>query len=210
MNSFETEVLEPEIQDFSVFENEFKPESVFEKPFEVRNLFFLEKELFEEQNFSTGDIMLLDNDETLIPTLRFKKYTFENLPKDSKRFLNVLKCEGIDTAIVTDALRKEHYLSGHGLPVFGYESDSQNKFLRNCECFFSWFNGTYYKKTDPAVEEVKRWVLETQNGGRSRVAIAGNSERDVNFGIRLKQKLRESGFLNDVLIYKLPSLRLFH
>jgi hypothetical protein len=211
MDNFELEVQDDvigvELPDFVLEKRGIEDALVTRKP----NLVEVSKDIFEEKNFSKGDILLLDNDDTLIPTIKNRssiiKWACKGLPEDSQELLQKAREREISVAIVTDALQEGHYLEEHGLPIFGYKSKSQNHILKHWECIFSWCNGTYYKKSEESLKEVRDWILNVKNGGRGRVAVVGNSDRDISFGRRLNQKLQKVGINNGFSIYRLPYIR---
>jgi len=194
--------------DFS--EKEFreiqKSELIFKN---VPDLGEVSRKIFEKENFSKGDIVLIDNDETLVPTLEnlIMRKTFDVLPQDSQIFLETCKEKGVARAIVTNMPRVGHYMN-HDNVVFGYEYESETRFLRAIEFSLNLCLGSLYKQTQKSLVKVAEWSMCNMSD-RGRIAWIGNSPLDESFGFRLEKILREKGFKQNFYIYRLPWIRSF-
>jgi hypothetical protein len=179
---------------------------IFEKK---ANLEKVSEEIFENHRFESGDIVLLDNDETLIPTWEcfLLNKPFENIPKDSRTLLKTCEERDIRKAIVTNMPREGHYMNGN-IDVFGYEHYFQDKFLKRVEFPVSLLLGSMYKEGGRCLYEVATWVMEDTRDDR-KVAWIGNSHFDQGFGYRLERTLRSFDFKGMFFMYKLPWLRSF-
>ena len=183
-----------------------KPEIVFERK---SNLGEVADEIFEKEKFSEGDVVLVDNDETLTPTWKnfLLREPFDVLPEDSRFFLETCDEKNIQKAIVTNMPRAGHYLN-HTTQVFGYDHYFNNGILRNTEFPLTLCLGSLYKQTEKSLYEIASWTMYKMKEG-GRVAWIGNSYLDQGFGFRLEKVLREMDFKNNFYMYKLPMIRSF-
>lgn len=174
------------------------------------NLGEVANEIFEEKNFSQGDVVLVDNDETLTPTWEnfLLRKTFTVLPENSKLFLDTCEERNIAKAIVTNMPRKGHYMN-HKNPVFGYEHYFERGILKNIEFPLTLCLGSLYKQTEKSLYEIAAWTMCKINEGEGRVAWIGNSYLDQGFGFRLEKILRDMDFKNEFFLYRLPWIRSF-
>ena len=194
----EREILEQKIKG----EGEF----IFEK---FSNLGEVANEIFEKENFSKGDVVLVDNDETLTPTWRnfLKRKPFNVLPEDSRIFLETCEERGIEKAIVTNMPRTGHYMN-HKNVVFCYDHYFNEGILRSVEFPLTLCLGSLYKQTQRSIYEIASWSMYKASD-EGRIAWVGNSYLDQGFGSRLEEVLREMGFENNFYMYRLPWIRSF-
>ena len=167
------------------------------------------KEIFEVHDFQKGDVILADNDETLVPTLEnfLLKKPFDSLPEDSRNFLQNCKERDVSLAIVTNMPRENHYMN-HTIPVFGYDHFFENKFLRKMGFPLTLFLGSLYKQTEKSLCEIAAWSMNKRDEG-GKVAWIGNSYLDQGFGYRLEKILRKFNFDSEFHMYRLPTIRSF-
>jgi len=165
--------------------------------------------IFEKEEFSEGDIVLVDNDETLTPT--WKNFLlgepFDVLPEDSRIFLETCNEKNIKKAIVTNMPRAGHYLN-HTNPVFGYDHYFDKGILRSVEFPLTLCLGSLYKQTEKSLYEIAAWSMHKMSE-EGRIVWIGNSYLDKGFGFRLEKILREMGFENEFHMYMLPWIRSF-
>ncbi len=174
------------------------------------NLFEVAEDIFEKKEFKEGDIVLIDNDETIHNTIQNILYglnPLENLPEDSKIFLEMCEEKNIQKAIVTNMPRTEHYMN-HEIPVFGYDHYYEKGILKNIEFPLTLCLGSLYKQTERSIYEIANWVINNREE-EGRVAWIGNSPLDKGFGLRLDKVLREEHFDSDFYMYRLPWIRSF-
>ncbi len=186
---------------------EFEEGAFLEK--KVSGLVELQSEIFENEGFSKGDIVLVDNDETLVPTLEdfvFRKNSSE-LRQDTRDFLGMCEDREVEKAIITNMPRLNHYMN-HTTPVFGYDHYFESKLLRKIEFPLTLCLGSLYKETQKSLYEVAAWSMY-KKGEAGRIAWIGNSYLDKGFGVRLESILREMEFEGDFYFYKLPYIRSF-
>jgi hypothetical protein len=166
-------------------------------------------EIFEKEEFSEGDIVLIDNDETLTPT--WKNFllgeSFDVLPEDSRIFLETCDEKNIKKAIVTNMPRAGHYLN-HTNSVFGYDHYFDKGILRSVEFPLTLCLGSLYKQTEKSLYEIAAWSMHKMSE-EGRIVWIGNSYLDKGFGFRLEKILREMGFENEFHMYMLPWIRSF-
>ncbi len=187
---------------------EFKDGAFLEK--KVSGLTELQGEIFENENFSKGDIVLVDNDETLVPTWEnfILRKNFSELRQDSRNFLEMCEEREVEKAIITNMPRANHYMN-HTTPVFGYDHYFESKLLRKIEFPLTLCLGSLYKETQKSLCEIGAWSMYKQGEG-GRIAWIGNSYLDKGFGVRLEKILREEmDFKGDFYFYKLPYIRSF-
>ena len=191
-------------------QKEFKAEKGFVYE-EKSSLGEVANEVFEKKNFSKGDIILVDNDETLNNTIENILYRIDpvgNLPEDSKAFLEECEDRKIEKAIVTNMPREGHYMN-HKIPVFGYDHYFKNGVLRNVEFPLTLCLGSLYKQTEKSLYEIASWSM-CKKSDEGRIAWVGNSYLDKGFGMRLEKVLREEmDYAEDFFFYKLPWVRSF-
>ncbi len=173
------------------------------------NLGEIADEIFEKESFARGDIVLIDNDETLIPTWEkfLMRKSFDVLPEDSRFFLETCEKRDIEKAIVTNMPRAGHYMN-HTTPVFGYDHYFQSGILRSVEFPFTLCMGSLYKQTERSLYEIASWSM-CKMSEEGRIAWIGNSYLDQGFGFRLEKILRESDFKGKFYLYRLPWIRSF-
>lgn len=174
------------------------------------NLFEVAKDIFEFKEFKEGDVVLIDNDETIHNTIRNILYglnPLENFPEDSKFFLEMCEERNIEKAIVTNMPRGEHYMN-HKIPVFGYDHYYEGGIFKHIEFPLTLCLGSFYKQTERSIYEIGNWAMSNRKQG-GRVAWVGNSPLDKGFGIRLEKFLRTENFDSDFYMYHLPWIRSF-
>ncbi len=173
------------------------------------NLSEVSREIFEERDFGRGDVVIADNDETLVSSLEnfILRKPFNVLPEDSKEFLASCKEKGVPLAIVTNMPREDHYMN-KTIPVFGYDHFFENKILRNLEFPLSLSLGSLYKQTEKSLLEIAHWSLSNMDES-GRIAWVCNSYLDYGFGLRLNRVLRDFGFKGEFYMYRLPVIRSF-
>lgn len=174
------------------------------------NLFEVAEDIFEKKEFKEGDIVLIDNDETIHNTIQNILYgldPLENLPEDAKIFLEMCEEKNIQKAIVTNMPRTGHYMN-HEIPVFGYDHYYEKGILKNIEFPLTLCLGSLYKQTERSIYEIAHWVISNREE-EGRVAWIGNSPLDKGFGLRLDKVLREEHFDSDFYMYRLPWIRSF-
>ncbi len=173
------------------------------------NLLEVAYDLFEKEKFGIGDVVLVDNDETLVPTWQnfLRGDDFKKLPRDTKTFLDLCDNNGVEKAIITNMPRANHYMN-HVTPVFGYEHYFNSGILRKTEFPLSLCLGSLYKETQKSLYEVASWSMH-KGCEEGRIAWIGNSYLDKGFAVRLEKVLRELDFKNDFYFYKLPAIRSF-
>ncbi len=173
------------------------------------NLGEVAREIFEKESFSEGDVVLVDNDETLTPTWKnfLLREPFDVLPEDSKFFLETCDEKNIQKAIVTNMPRAGHYLN-HTNQVFGYEHYFDSGILRSAEFPLTLCLGSLYKQTEKSLYEIASWSMYKIKE-RGRVAWVGNNYLDQGFGFRLEKVLREMDFKETFYLYRVPWIRSF-
>ena len=160
---------------------------VFEKK---PNLTEVSDEIFDEHHFDKGDVILLDNDETLIPTWEYflLNKSFENIPKDSQFLLEKCTEKEVRKAIVTNMPREGHYMNDD-IDVFGYQYHSQDRFLKKVEFPVSLLLGSLYKEGEKCLYEIAVWSVKNEKPNK-KIAWIGNSYFDQGFGYRLEKTVK--------------------
>jgi hypothetical protein len=184
------------------------------------------EQLLDETNFfCQGNVLIVDLDETLRPSFDHGlTLSLGKLPQESQELLTRAKNEGVHVAVVTNQPREGHQISRtlskirdyeasfsffeeNDIPVFGYEAEGLGP-IEAVKYLTSLARRDLYKNTEEAVSEVGDWINRQQNPPETpQIVWIGNNQRDVDFGKRLRESLKQGDSTENITIIQLPDFR---